>query len=210
MIDAVDNLPQQLQAVLAKRRGKSTRQLAPALAYGRHRGPAPHDRRQAAVMAAIYRDASCWKLAMTLRPQSLAAHPNQVCFPGGEMDPGETPRQTALREFEEELGAAAGAATILGQLSPVYVYVSNFQVTPFVAYFPQRPTFLPNPMEVAEVVEPSLDMLLDQLNYGRRKIVRGPLRFAAPCVQCGTQQVWGATAIMLAEFVDCLKVVVGG
>lgn len=42
-------------------------------------------------------------------PPSLDMH----AFPGGRAEPGETPDQTALREFEEETGIAAHSPVLL-------------------------------------------------------------------------------------------------
>ena len=51
----------------------------------------------------VERDGELFLLFET-RARTLVGHqPNEVCFPGGRVEPGETPRETALRETMEEL-----------------------------------------------------------------------------------------------------------
>ena len=45
----------------------------------------------------------------------------EVCFPGGRMEPGETPVQCALRETWEELAIAPEDVTVLGELDFLYL-----------------------------------------------------------------------------------------
>ena len=75
-------------------------------------------------------------------------HAGQISLPGGQIHAGETPEQTASREFEEELGCPAAEFAALGRLSPLFIYGTNFYVTPCVAVAAQRPQFCPNPAEV--------------------------------------------------------------
>ena len=93
---------------------------------------------------------------------------------------------------------------MLGQLTPVYVFVSGFEVTPLVAVSPQPLVFQPNPHEVAAVVELPLAELLDPASRGRHLIERRGLRFSVPHFAIAGQQVWGATSLILAEFAALL------
>src|SRR6185369_11117194 len=81
--------------------------MAPQLAYGRHYGPVPDDARRAAVLIAVHQTASGWSIPAIVRPETMKAHAGQVSLPGGLIETDETIPQTALREFEEELGTAA-------------------------------------------------------------------------------------------------------
>jgi 8-oxo-dGTP pyrophosphatase MutT (NUDIX family) len=180
------------------------RTMAHGLAYGRHHGPVPDDARQAAVLIVLNPLPADWSIPAILRPDTMKSHASQVSLPGGLIETDETPVQTSLREFEEELGASPRELTVVGQLTPVYVFVSGFEVTPLVAVSPQPLVFRPNPHEVADVVELPLAALCDPGCRGRHVIERRGLRFAVPHFAVAGQQVWGATSLILAEFVALL------
>ncbi len=181
------------------------RAMGHKLAYGRHHGPIPDDARRAAVLVALHRLPRGWSIPATLRPETMKAHAGQVSLPGGLLESDETVAQTALREFEEELGVPATEFTVLGQLSPGYVFVSGFEVTPVVAVSPAALEFRPNPHEVAAVVELPVDELCDASRRGRHRIERRGLKFSVPHFASSGQQVWGATSLILAEFVALLN-----
>ena len=54
------------------------------------------------------------------RSTKMKTQPGDVCFPGGRMEPGETPAECALRETEEEIGIPAEKIRILGQFDSIY------------------------------------------------------------------------------------------
>jgi 8-oxo-dGTP pyrophosphatase MutT (NUDIX family) len=180
--------------------------FSPELNYGRHHGPPSHDARQAAVLLLIYRDDSSWHLPLTVRPTSMSSHAGQVSFPGGQIEPGETIEQAALRECCEELGETDCDVQLLGRLSPLYVYASNFMVTPCVAWSPERPRFVPNPAEVAQVLEPTIAELLNAEFYGSHIMQRRSVSFRVPHISYGKHKIWGATRVVLDEFLQIAKI----
>ncbi len=141
-----------------------------------------------------------WRIPLTLRSDFLPNHGGQISFPGGRIEAGETIEAAALRELHEELGIAGDALRMLGRLSPLYVFNSNFLVTPVVAVIGDAPQFLPCPNEVAGLLTPSLDELTDPHARDTLTIQRRGLRFVAPCLRLQDQCIWGATNMMLAEF----------
>src|SRR4051812_38938547 len=166
------------------------RTMAHGLAYGRHHGPVPDDARRAAVLVALHRLAGGWSVPAILRPETMKAHAGQVSLPGGLIEAEETVVQAALREFEEELGTAAQQMNIIGQLSPVYVFVTGFEVTAVIAVSPGPLIFQPNEHEVAAVVELPLAELLAPARRGRHEIERRGLRFTVPHFAIAGQRVW--------------------
>jgi 8-oxo-dGTP pyrophosphatase MutT (NUDIX family) len=216
MIEFDQQAPPELAAALtqALTRGISgrsaSRAMAPDMAYGRHHGPVPDGARKAAVLIVVEPTASGWSLPTIVRPATMKAHAGQVSLPGGMVEAGETAIQTALREFHEELGADPAKLQVLGTLAPIFVFISNFVVTPVVAISPQPLTLTPSPDEVAEVLPVPLVRLVDPACRSSLLIRRGELAFLAPCFDIAGRQIWGATSLILAEFAALLRSAAGG
>jgi len=189
---------------LPARQAATCAEFAPELSYGRHAGPPLPDVRWGAVLVLLYPDATDWNLVLTVRTSHLSSHAGQVSFPGGRIEPDESPELAAVREFIEELGELE-QFDIVGRLPDVNVYASNFVVTPVVAVSSRRPRFRPNPQEVADVVELSLAQLADSDRRGEHEIARGPLRFMTPHLEIAGRRVWGATWMILGELLERLQ-----
>ncbi len=207
MPDTADHLVEQLAIRLRQPLPGRVAQerFAPELCYGRHCGPALCNARLAAVIAVLHRKQDQWHVVMTLRPQHLPDHAGQVCFPGGTTETGESSEQTALRELHEELGVSSDCITLTGQLTPVYVFATNFWVTPLVGVAKEVLTFVPDVGEVAEVVDVPVRELLNESNYGRHRISRRGVVFDSPHIQHGRHRIWGATCMMLGELIAILE-----
>lgn len=155
-----------------------------------------------AVLVLFYPASGQPHLVLTQRTTSLSLHSGQISLPGGRIDPDDaTPREAALRETREELGLSTDGLAVWGPLQPVFTVVSNFILLPFVGLATERPTFVPNPAEVAEIIELPLGHLLLpstvqdelwQLRGERRRV--GFYRF-------GEHRIWGATARVLRQIV---------
>jgi len=133
-------------------------------------------------------------------------HSNQVSLPGGKMDATDHDEaHTALREAEEETGIIAKDVILLGQLTTFYVQPSNFIVYPFVGYIPYTPDFKPDKNEVQFLIEAPVNLLIDKAIVKKTEIkaIRG-IVLEAPYYDISGQIVWGATAMMLSEFVTIL------
>jgi 8-oxo-dGTP pyrophosphatase MutT (NUDIX family) len=155
--------------------------------------------RRAGVLALLYPHDGELHIVLTRRTDSVEDHRGQISFPGGSLDPGETAPAAALREGWEELGIDGGKVEVLGALSPLYIPPSGFCIYPTVAYTAERPRFVPNTEEVAEVIEVSLAHLLDPATR-REEIweIRGE-NVRVPFYAVGSHKVWGATAMVLCE-----------
>jgi 8-oxo-dGTP pyrophosphatase MutT (NUDIX family) len=174
------------------------REFAPELSYGRHAGPARGDARRAAVALLLCWDGRQWTLPLTVRNAQLTRHGGQVSLPGGLIDAGESPRDAAVRELEEELGRRPPLQW-LGELSPLFVFASNATVTPCVAAVDHWPAWIAQPAEVDRVLKLDLRALLDPPTAPPLSVQRGPFHFQAPQLIVEGQSAWGATAVMLGE-----------
>ena len=157
--------------------------------------------RPAATLVLLYPgDQGEARFVLTVRHGSLRDHAGQVSLPGGSLEPDETPEDAARREGWEEVGVDPDALDVLGRLTPIYIPPSRFSVWPVVAVAPERPPFVAQETEVVQILDVPLAHLLDP---GRRQRAMrdAPLgRFDVPFFDLGGYEVWGATAMMLAEF----------
>lgn len=157
---------------------------------------------RAAVLILLYPCGSETHLVFIKRNEYDGPHSGQVSFPGGAWEPADsTLEETALREAREEIGVR-GAIEILGKLSPLHIPVSNFMVSPFVAWMDQTPVFHPDRSEVQYVIEVSLRELLDPAIRDSEILHHHGRRVEAPFYRVGDEKIWGATAMMLSEFLQ--------
>jgi 8-oxo-dGTP pyrophosphatase MutT (NUDIX family) len=142
----------------------------------------------------------------TQRMDHLLHHAGQISFPGGHMDPGDdTPEETALRETEEEVGIDRRHVEIIGRLNQ-YVTRTGFSITPVVALVTPPFETNPDPKEDEEVFEVPLSFLLDPANHQRhsREFQGRDREFYA--MPFGDYYIWGATAGMLINLYEVLRV----
>ena len=178
--------------------------FAPAPARsGWKAGHFPDDARIAAALLLMYDGPEGPAVPLTIRGSGLARHPGQISLPGGAADAGETLAQTALREAQEEIGVDPASVQVLGELTPVHVIVSGFTLHPVVGVTHQRPVFLAAAGEVDEILEVSLEHLRDASRIRRGTRIREGVAVEFPYFDLLGHQVWGATAMVLGEFV-CL------
>ena len=166
-------------------------------------GHFPADTRTAAALLLLYPRDNDLAIPLTVRATGLARHAGQVSLPGGATDPGETLAQAALREASEEIGVDPSSVRVLGELTPVHVIVSGFTLHPIVGVTDQTPQFVAAPGEVGEILEVRLDDLRDASRIGRGTRIREGVAVEYPYFDLMGHQVWGATAMVLGEFI-CL------
>ena len=168
-------------------------------------GEFPSDARIAAGLLLLYPGERGPSIPLTVRASGLRRHAGQISLPGGATDPGETLAQAAVREAHEEIGVDPAAVRILGELTPVHVLVSGFTLHPVVGITDVRPAFQAAPAEVDEILEVSLEHLRDASRIRRGTRVREGVAVEYPYFDLEGHQVWGATAMVLGEFIYILQ-----
>jgi 8-oxo-dGTP pyrophosphatase MutT (NUDIX family) len=143
-------------------------------------------------------------ILLTVRADTLGRHGGQVSLPGGVVDPGETFEQAALREAHEEVGLSRDLVRVLGALTPLDIPVSGFRLHPIVGASDTQPRLIPAHGEVARILELEIDALLnpDRIIHTRR--ARDGVAFTVPGFHLHGVEIWGATAMVLAEFLSLL------
>ena len=148
-------------------------------------------------------------IPLTVRPQHLIDHPGRSP-PGGRLETSENFEQAAIREFCEELGVDRFPGRLIGPLLPLWVFNSDYRLQPFVAIHTGRLDYRPCPREVARVIRlpiaalcgespPTGDTAVQQSRFSR-----GGVSWRAGIFEYQQDQIWGATAIVLAELAALL------
>src|SRR3954467_3560652 len=200
----------QIETALRKRLGKTLpgieaqMRFAPELLRNAWRtGQMPTQSRQAAALLLLYPHETGPAVPLTVRASGLTRHPGQISLPGGATDPGETIAEAALREATEEAGIDPASVRILGELTPVHVIVSGFTLHPVVGVTDRRLDFAAAPGEVEQILEVSLEHLRDASRIRQGTRIREGVAVEYPYFDLLGHQVWGATAMVLGEFI-CL------
>ena len=177
------------------------REMAPPARDGEWK--IPGDVRKGAVLLLLYPDAQdLLHLVLMKRTQDGRTHGGQISFPGGRWEEYDKDYvETALRETEEEVGVPQEQVEIIGKLSEIYIPPSNFMVYPSVGIARKQPQFVPDPIEVDQIIEAEVGTFLSDTAKGSYEINhRLGFQFYTPGYQVKGHTVWGATAMILAEF----------
>jgi 8-oxo-dGTP pyrophosphatase MutT (NUDIX family) len=163
--------------------------------------------RKAAVLICLFDQDAGTHMVFIRRASTLRAHSGEIAFPGGAVDREDaSPLITALREAQEEIGLDPARAELLGIMSPVFTTVSNFLITPVVAFLQQGPgELLPQPSEVDELLIFPLEGLTNPAIYHTEEWTRGGVARTVYFFDYGSYRIWGATARMLNALLELLQ-----
>jgi len=155
--------------------------------------------RSSGVIILLYPEQGRIKFPLIKRSEYDGLHSGQVSLPGGKTELNETVEETAIRELEEEIGVKVDKNSIVGKLSDFFVIPSNFIVVPTIACTPYRPQFVPNPIEVASILECDLVDLIKDDAVRTTELTSYQTQILAPHFLVSNEIVWGATAMILNE-----------
>jgi len=165
----------------------------------------PADAKVACVLNLLHFQEGVWKIILierTVNPRDR--HSGQVSFPGGRHEESdENLRGVAIREAEEEIGISPDHIHVAGQLTALYIPVSNFLVHPFIGVLDHpAPDFRLQAGEVEYLLMPTLTWLSHPEAVKTKDVTagNGMLLEDVPYFDIEGRVVWGATAMILSEF----------
>ncbi len=162
--------------------------------------------RQSAVLILIYPYHDHYQTVTILRPQYDGLHSGQISFPGGSIEKEDADLiDTAIRETKEEIGVTVERSQIIGKLTNVFIPLSNFDVSPYVAFMEEKPVMSQHNHEVEKLIELDLNNIIKE-DAIVKKVIRIERygNVAVPCFLSQKEVIWGATAMMIAELREIL------
>ena len=159
------------------------------------------ERVSAAVLVPVYQKDGRYHILFIKRTERVQNHKGEISFPGGMYEDHDgTLLNTALRESYEEINLNPVDVEILGELDDVVSAKTNYKITPFLAFVPWPYEFKVDGHETEEIIEAPVATLMD---IGRsRQELRGSERVTVYQYDYQGRVIWGATARILAQFLD--------
>ncbi|MBP4138488.1 NUDIX hydrolase [Flavobacterium geliluteum] len=166
------------------------------------------DPRIAAVMMLLYPKNEKTHLVLIVRNAYNGVHSSQIAFPGGKYETFDANyEETALRETHEEVGVSPEKIEVIKHFTPMYIPPSNFLVYPFLGISKEELLFYPDIKEVADIIELPLEVFLnDEIIIDATLSTSYANNALVPAFNIQNHIVWGATAMMLSELREVLKV----
>jgi 8-oxo-dGTP pyrophosphatase MutT (NUDIX family) len=164
--------------------------------------PTPAAGRASAVLVLLGEGATGEPDVLVLqRAATMRSHAGQPAFPGGAADPDDTgPAATALREANEEVGLNPDTVEVITELPTLWIPVSNFLVTPVLAWW--REPHEVRPVALAEVEAVARLPVAELVDPANRLRIRHPSGYVSPAFTARGMLIWGFTAGVLSTLLD--------
>nr|WP_319401518.1 CoA pyrophosphatase [uncultured Carboxylicivirga sp.] len=180
--------------------------MSPSVRFTGEVMPERDKARESSVLILLYVKNGIWHIPLMKRSIYKGAHSGQVSFPGGKTEKWDTSYfSTATREAEEEVGIKADDVFALGELTSLYIPNSNFVVYPQVGMLKYEPVFKADPREVDTIIEAPLSELANPQNVKTFSRKINDVMIEAPFFSFKNFEIWGATAMILSEFLQVIK-----
>lgn len=163
------------------------------------------DPKKSAVLILLYPENDKIYIPFIKRVTDGSMHSGQIAFPGGKFEQSDkNMKSTALREAEEEIGIDQNKVKVLKELTPLYIPVSNYLVWPYVGVADKMPDFVKSDSEVDVIFKVNIKELCEANIVYKEFSVRNT-SINAPFFILKDIEIWGATAMILSEFIDILR-----
>ena len=159
----------------------------------------------ASILLLLYPLEGEWFFFLTKRSQNVEHHKGQISFPGGVVEKNESKINAAIRETNEEIGVDKDVIKIIGSLTPFYIPVSNFHISPYVGWTEKKPHTKVQDAEVKRVFSVSINDLVLERNLKTKKDFFSNKSVKVPYFDLNGETVWGATSMILSEFKFILR-----
>ncbi|MEN9504261.1 MAG: hypothetical protein RI958_187 [Actinomycetota bacterium] len=181
-----------VEQVLAPLVGTPSQQVAPPFPEARH----------SSVLVVLHDGPDGPEALFTKRSMRLRHHRGEISFPGGRMEPGETPAQAALREAWEEVALEPDHVTVRAELDHLSTVVSQSYIVPVVATVDARPELRAHEAEVDEILWVPLGELVHPAAFREERWGTPPLDRPVYFFEIANETIWGATARMLHQLLS--------
>ncbi|SFT43990.1 NUDIX domain-containing protein [Algoriphagus locisalis] len=167
----------------------------------------PDNHRKGSVLILLYPNDDKAFFPLIKRPVYKGVHSGQIAFPGGKMEEDDEDEiETALREAWEEVNIKPEQVKLIGRMSDLFIPTSNFLVSPVLGYSEVLPDFVPEEKEVARIIQTAVSTLYEP-SFRKQKVLEfsDSFRLDTPYFEVDQEMVWGATAMILSEFLQILE-----
>jgi 8-oxo-dGTP pyrophosphatase MutT (NUDIX family) len=162
--------------------------------------------KNSSVLILIYPKNEIPHIVFIKRANSGGPHSGQIGLPGGKYELSDRDLiDTALRETEEEVGVKQADVTVLGKITSLFIPVSNITVLPVVGSINYHPVFEKQESEVDEIIEVPLHEFIQESNKFIKTFTIREFEIVAPCYYAKEHVIWGATAMIMSEFVEIVN-----